>query len=492
MKTTGLLSGIVVFFLFLVLPVPEGVTPEAMYAAGTTLLMAIWWITEAIPIYATALVPLVLFPLTGVLSASETAENYGHNYVLMLLGGFMLAKAIEIHHLHKRIALLTIKYLGTSRKRIIASFMLATAFLSMWIANVAVTLLMLPIATAIIIEEENSGIKSKFGLALMLSIAYAASIGGTGSLVGTPPNMAFAGILEKMFPDAPEVSFLGWMQVGIPVVLVFLPIAWYFLVRFYKVKGELQAGKSVIEEEFKSLGKISKAEKRVLILFILTSMGWIFRKSIIFGTFEIPGWSNLLGVEDYVHDSTVAIFTALLLFMIPAGSSKRRLLTWKEASTVPWGVVLIVGGGYCIAAGFNVTGLAEWIGRQSAVIGSFPEILILLTVVGMMIFLTEINSNTATANIFLPIFATMAIAANVNPLFLMFPVTFACSFSFMLPSGTGTNAVIFGSGRVTIPEMAKSGFYFNLIGILVLTLLMYLWVIPFLEISVGLPPWAHT
>lgn len=476
--------GLGILFLFILLPQPEGLSREAMYAAGVTLLMAVWWIGEAIPIYATAFAPLVLFPLLGIETAGETAENYGHNYVLMLLGGFMLAKAIEVHQLHKRIALLIIRYLGNSRIRIMLSFMLATAFLSMWIANVAVTLLMLPIALAIVQKDENNTTEGNknFGLALMLSIAYAASIGGTGTLVGTPPNMAFAGILSEMFPESIEISFFMWLKIGLPLVILFLPVAWIYLFRFYKIKGRISGSEKIIHDELSILGKITKAESRVLFLFILTSLGWIFRKDFIIDDFQIRGWSSLLGVEDYVHDSTVALFIAILLFIIPTDNKfSRPLLTWKEAQGIPWGVVMIVGGGYAIASGFGTTGLAVWLGQSMAFIGHFPTFLILLSVITLMIFITEINSNTATANIFLPVFGSMAIASGMDPLMIMIPATFACSFSFMLPSGTGTNAVVFGSGRITIPEMAKSGFYFNLVGIIFLTLFMYLYVIPMLN-----------
>lgn len=491
-KRLGLIGGLVVLLLVLLLPMPEGMPPDAQRAAAVTLLMTIWWITEAIPIYATAFVPLALFPLLGVLDAATTAENYGHNYVLMLLGGFFIAKAIEVHGLHKRIALVIIRRLGTSRPQIILSFMIATAFLSMWIANVAVALLMLPIAVAIISKEEGARSDQQFGLALMLGIAYAASIGGTGTLIGTPPNMAFAGILTTMFPESPEISFFGWMKVGLPLVLIFLPVIWYYLMRYYRIRGHFSGSREVIDGELRALGPMEAAERRVLLIFIFTALGWVFRRDFTIDQLVIPGWSSLLGVSELVHDSTVAIVGALLLFILPAGGSRReRLLNWKQAETVPWGVVMIVGGGYAIADGFAQTGLAEWIGNELSFISQLPVLLVLLLVVGLMVFLTEVNSNTATANIFLPVLATMAIAGNVNPLLLMVPATFACSFAFMLPSGTGTNTVIFASGRVTIPQMARCGLWLNLISVVLLTLVLYLIVIPMFGISAGLPGWAR-
>lgn len=486
-KNKGFWIGIIILLIFIFIPVPEGMKPEAMKALGVALLMATWWISECIPIYATAFVPIALFPLLGILDANTTTENYGHNYVLMLLGGFFLAKAIELSNLHKRVALIIISKLGTSRKRMMLSFMIATAFLSFWIANVAVVLLMLPIALAIVSkEEENENSHPKFGLAMMLAIAYAASVGGTGSLIGTPPNMVFAGVFEKAFPHLPEIDFLEWMKLGTPIVLIILPIIWIYLTKYFKIDGEFAGSKEIINEEIKQLGKFSVMEKRVLIIFIFTALGWIFRRDIVLDDFVIPGWSSLLGIKGYVHDSTVAIISAILLFASPSGKIedgvKKRILDWKSAATVPWGVVMIVGGGYAIADSFKHTGLANFLGEKLNFIGEYPMLVILVLVILVMIFVTEINSNTATANIFLPVLAAMAVAGSINPLLLMIPATFACSFSFMLPSGTGTNAVIFGSNRVTIPEMAKCGLGLNLLSVILLTILMYVYVLPILSL----------
>ncbi|GAA4268986.1 SLC13 family permease [Hyunsoonleella aestuarii] len=487
-KVIGFWGGIAILLILLIIPAPQGMQPEALRALGVALLMAIWWVTECIPIYATAFVPIALFPLLGILDANTTTENYGHNYVLMLLGGFFLAKSIELSGLHKRVALYIISKLGTSRKRIILSFMIATAFLSFWIANVAVVLLMLPIALAIVDkEEENEERNPKFGLAMMLAIAYAASIGGTGSLIGTPPNMVFAGVFAKAFPDLPEIDFLEWMKLGTPIVIIILPIIWFYLTRYFKIKGNFAGSKEIINREIESIGKLSVMEKRVLAVFIFTAVGWIFRRDIILDSFVIPGWSSVLGIKDYVHDSTVAIISALLLFAIPSGiasqpNKPKTLLDWRSAAQVPWGVVMIVGGGYAIADSFNHTGLATYLGSILSFIGEYPMIIILLAVIFLMIFITEINSNTATANIFLPVLAAMAVAGQMNPLLLMIPATFACSFSFMLPSGTGTNAVIFASNRVSIPDMAKCGVGLNLLCVLLLTMLMYLYVLPVLSL----------
>ena len=478
-KWLGLWAGLGLCILILALPAPEGLTTTGKNTAAVTLLMTIWWISEAIPIYATAFVPLFAFPVLGILPASDTAANYGHNYVLMLLGGFFLSKAIEIQNLHKRLALYTIQKLGTSRPMLILSFMIASAFLSMWIANVAVALLMLPIALAIVEKDEHlASAKSSFGLALMLAIAYACSIGGTATLIGTPPNLIFSGIYEKLFPQSPPIDFLTWLKIGFPVSVLFLPVIWVYLTRFYSVKGELEGSKEVIDQELTSMGKMNRSEKSVLAIFIFTAFGWIFRKEIPLGSITVPGWSNLLGISDYVHDSTVAIAAALLLFAIPSHKKGQRLLNWENAASVPWGVVMIVGGGYAIAEAFTSSGLAFWIAEGMAFMNNYSTFIVLAAIITIMIFLTEINSNTATANIFLPILATMAIAGQNHPLLFMIPATFACSFAFMLPSGTGTNAVIFASNRISIPEMAKAGFGLNLLGIVFLVSIMYFFILP--------------
>jgi sodium-dependent dicarboxylate transporter 2/3/5 len=485
-KTIGFWSGLIIVALSIVLPPPPGMSPLALQGLGVALLMAIWWVTECIPIYATAFVPIAFFPMLGIMDAETTAANYGHNYVIMLLGGFFLAKSIELSGLHKRIALIIISKLGTSRRKIILSFMIATALLSLWIANVAVVLLMLPIALAIVDKEEtNENSNKNFGLALMLAIAYAASVGGTGSLIGTPPNMVFAGVIAKTFPDMPEIDFLQWMKIGIPIVIILLPVVWIYIIKYFKIGGTFAGSKEIILNELASMGVVTKMEKRVLMVFIFTAVGWIFRKDIDLDGFIIPGWSSILGLADYVHDSTVAIVAALLLFAVPSGRTDggpKMLLDWESAAKVPWGVVMIVGGGYAIADSFKYTGLADYLGSQLSFIGAYPTIVILVIVIALMIFITEINSNTATANIFLPVLASMAVAGAINPMLLMIPATFACSFSFMLPSGTGTNAVIFGSNRVSIPEMARCGLGLNFICIILLTVLMYIYVLPVLSL----------
>ena len=313
----------------------------------------------------------------------------------------------------------------------------------------------------------------------MLAIAYSASIGGTGSLVGTPPNMVFVGMVQTMYPEAPAVTFVDWMEIGVPFVLVMLPITWLFLTRTFGVKGSFTGSDDVITTELEALGPMQPGEKRVLGIFVCTGLGWIFRDV----------WATSLGVDHLVHDATVAVLAALMLFILPSGKGT-RLLDWEQAQTVPWGVAIIVGGGYAIAKGFATTGLATWLGQVLAPIGALPLAAIVLLVVLFMTFITEINSNTATASIFLPVLATMAVAGHMHPFLLMIPATFACSCAFMLPSGTGPNAVIFGSGHVTIPQMSRAGLRMNFISVAVLSLVMVLFAIPLLGISGTPPSWA--
>lgn len=490
----GLFSGILAFIVILFLPEPEGLSPLGKYTAGIVVLMSIWWITEAIPVYVTAFVPLVAYPALKILTPAETATHYGHNYALMFLAVFFLAKAIEVQQLHKRIALSIINVFGTDRKRIVLSTMIATVLISFWIANVTTALMMLPIGMAIASKDEEAGggEKSKgFGTALMLAIAYTSTIGGLGTLIATPTNMIFVGIYEKLFPDAPPITFLMWLKVGIPVVACFLPILWYFLIKYFRVEGSLGSNVSIIKDELNALGKITVGERRVLYVAGLMILGWVWKDDQVIGSLTIPGWVSLMGLKGYIHDSTIATAGALILFAMPDGKGS-RLITWKDASHVPWGVVLIVGGGYALAAGFVSSGLATWLGGQLAFINGLPAFLVLVFVLAFVLVLTEFNSNTATANMVLPVLASTAVAASINPLMLMLPAAFACTSAFMMPAATGPNTVVLGSERVSVSQMMKAGFWLNLISLVLLTVIFYFFAIPILGLDPALPSWAVT
>jgi solute carrier family 13 (sodium-dependent dicarboxylate transporter), member 2/3/5 len=462
-----LASGPVIFIIMQIIGAPDTL-PEAAYdVLGVTIWMALWWVTEVVPIAVTALLPIVLFPLTGAVPIETTTAAYGHKYVFLYLGGFMLAVAIERWNLHRRIALTIIYFIGSNIKMIILGFMLATAFLSMWISNTATSVMMLPIGTAIIsqlkdnpetVENENS----IFGKALMLSIAYSASIGGIGTLIGTPPNLVFAGIVEEMYGI--KISFFQWAVLGMPVSFLLLFICWKYLVNFaFKFgKSTLPGGKAEINRLKTGLGKMGKQEKRVMWVFILTAFFWISRPFV------------LQPFIPFMDDTLIAIIAAISLFIIPAGREGRNLLTWEEAVNIPWGIILLFGGGMALAKGFGDTGLAVWIGEQMINLQNLPLLLLVLILVAAVNFLTEVTSNLATTAMLLPILATMALALEIHPYTLMVSATLAASCAFMLPVATPPNAVVFGSGHLRIPDMMRAGLWMNLISILIITMLVYL------------------
>ncbi|MFC1569393.1 SLC13 family permease [bacterium] len=500
-QKVGLALGIPIFLICLFLPTPQNMTPEAHKTLAVTVLMAFWWLTEALPISATALIPLVLFPLLRIIPAEEVTAQFGDRNIFLFMGGFFLAAAIEKWGLHRRMALQSISLLGTSPNKIVLGMMIATAFLSMWISNTATTVMMLPIAIAITktagsFTKGNSpdNQSQEFGTALMLGIGYAASIGGIGTLIGTPPNIIFAAQVQKLFPNAPEISFFRWLLVGFPLVLIFLPLTWIYLIKIahpIHLKS-LPQGKEIIHQELEKMGPMSRPEIQVLCIFLLTALAWMFRKNIDVGVFVIPGWSNLLGAHHMVHDCTVAIAASILLFMIPADIKKGEfLLDWKSAVRIPWGILLLFGGGLALAHAFQTTGLAHWFSTNLRTLEAVPILVAVLIVVLFVDFLTEITSNTAIASIFMPILAGVSIAMGVHPYLLMIAGTIAASLAFMLPVATPPNAVIFGSGYLTLPQMAKTGFGLNIIGMLITTGIIYLLAIPVFQITLtSLPDWV--
>jgi len=498
----GLLVGVPLFVGLLLLPTPSGMSATAHRTVAVTVLMAFWWITEAIPIPATALIPLVAFPLLQITRVRAAAAAYADPNIFLFMGGFFMAVTMERWGLHRRIALQIIRILGTSPRRIVLGFMVATAFISMWISNTATTMMMLPIALAVLTharellrEPDQSSFDPNFQTALMLGIAYSASIGGIGTLIGTPPNLVFVAAVKRLFPQAPEIGFFQWFLVGLPLVILFLPISWLYLTHLalpIRLK-ELPGGRKVIQEELQKLGPMSRAETYTLSVFLVMALGWIFRKDIQLGIFTIPGWSTLLGVSKWVHDSTVAIGVALLLFLIPVDFRRGVfLLDWKSAVRIPWGILILFGGGIALAEGFRTTGLAQWIGNQLVVLKGVPIPVMIVAVTAMLDFLTEITSNTAIATIFMPITAATALGMKMHPFLLMVPATIATSLAFMLPVATPPNAIVMGSGYVTVPQMARAGFGMDLLGIVMVFIIVYSLAIPIFGIPfAGLPPWAQ-
>ncbi len=504
----GLFLGLFLFVLVLFVPPPSGMSPSAQRMGAVVLLMAVWWITEALPIAVTSLIPIPLYPLLGIMKSSEVTPNYTDHLVFLFLGGFIIALAIQKWGLHKRIALYIIRTIGTSPRRLVLGFMCATAFLSMWISNTATTMLMLPIVMAVVVQlsqgrKDENFIKLNLGLVMMLAIAYGANAGGVGTLIGTPPNVIFAGFVRKLFPDAPEVTFLQWMKVGVPVVLLFLPLAWLYLCNFasgVKLKNlNLLQAEGVIDDQIKSLGKMKSGEKWVLIIFSLTAFLWIFRKPLNLGIFEIPGWASLFGHPKFLSDATVAVFMALMLFLIPVKTEREGkkkilfLMDWHTAEKgVPWGVLLLFGGGFALASGMDSTGLSKWIAGKLQTFAGVPTILMIPLICLSFTFLSEITSNTAMSAMMMPVLASTAVGAGVHPFLLMVPATLSNSYAYMMPVGTPPNAIVFGSGWVTIPQMAKAGFFMNLLGAVVITTVVYFIAVPVFGINIGeIPFWAR-
>ena len=466
-KKSGLILGPVVFIITIFFFKPEGLSIEGNAILASTLWIAIWWISEAVPYAITSLLPIILFPLTGALGLVETSASYGHRYIFLYIGGFILAIAIERWGLHKRIALNTIKFIGTNIKSIILGFMVSTAFLSMWISNTAASVMMLPIGMSIVsqlvdnpnsIENENKVFAKK----LMLSIAYSASIGGVATLIGTPPNLILAGIVEETYGI--EITFSKWLMFGFPISLVLLFICWKYLTQFtFSIKQKsFPGGKLEIEKQIINLGKMSYEEKIILFIFILTALAWTLR-SFLLENF-IPN----------IDDTIIALISALILFIIPASKEKnRKLINWKEAVRLPWEILLLFGGGLAIAQGFTTSGLSNWIGSQLTLFEGASIFILLLFLIAIVNFLTEITSNLATTAMILPVLAPLALIIEVNPLILMVGATVAASCAFMLPVATPPNAVVFGSGHLTIPNMIKTGIWMNLLSILLLTLIVY-------------------
>lgn len=465
-KKIGLVGGPLAFILVLLFVHPKGMSEDANAVLASTAWIAVWWITEAIPIAVTSLLPIILFPLTGALGLQQTTSSFGHRYIFLYIGGFILAIAIERWNLHKRMALSIINFIGTNVTSIILGFMVATAFLSMWISNTATSVMMLPIGMAIVaqLQDNPDTIENEnriFGKALMLAIAYSASIGGIATLIGTPPNLVLAGVLQETYDI--EITFSKWIIYGLPISILLLFICWQYLVRFaftFKQKT-FPGGKEEIKKQLTALGKITYEEKLVLGVFVFTAFAWITR-SFLLNRF-IPN----------LDDTIIAILSAVILFLLPTSKGDRKILKWEEAVKLPWGILLLFGGGLALAEGFKTSGLAEWIASQMTLLQGVTIIVLVLVLVAAVNFLTEITSNLATTSMLLPILAPMAMTIDVHPYILMVAATTAASCAFMLPVATPPNAVVFGSGYLRIPDMVRAGIWLNILSILLITLLVY-------------------
>lgn len=469
---------------------------KVTYTFAIALLMAIWWITEAIPLAATALLPVALFPLFGVVDGKTVSAMYFNHLIFLFIGGFLMAFAMERWNLHRRIALKILIIFGVSPGRILMGFMLATSFLSMWMSNTATAMMMVPIALSIILKLEESLGEAKMGkysVGLLLGIAYSASVGGIATLVGTPPNLSFVRIVNIIFPAMKEISFADWFIFALPVTILLFLASWLILFLMYKPKTSWKVlGRDDFRNEYRQLGKPKIEEKIVLILFIVLAFLWIFRSGFNIQSFVIPGWAALFHAPEYINDGTVAIFIALLLFIIPSGTKKgERIMNWETANRIPWNIVLLFGGGFALAKGFVDSGLSMWFGQQLAGLAHVSPMVLTLANVTMMSFLTELTSNVATTEMILPILAGLAVTIKINPLLLMIPATLAASLAFMLPVATPPNAIIFGTNRITVKDMAKAGIFLNIAGIIIVTFITYFWGTVVFGIDVSaFPDWA--
>ncbi|MCK5331929.1 MAG: SLC13/DASS family transporter [Candidatus Marinimicrobia bacterium] len=491
----GLIAGPAIALIMLLFLDLDPQNPLVTRTAAVAALMAIWWITEAIPIPATALLPVALFPLLGIMTGKTVAATYFNHIIFLFIGGFIMALAMQKWNLHRRIALRIILIIGASPRRILLGFMLATAFLSMWISNTATTMMMVPIALAVIIKlRESSGNKmSRFSAGLLIGIAYAASIGGIATLIGTPPNLSFTRIFSIYFPNAPEITFANWFMFGLPCSIIFLFISWIIMTSIFMPRQQINTiNIDLFRKEYRHLGRITYEEKVVLLLFVSLAFLWLFRSDINIGRFIIPGWSTILPVPAYVDDGTVAVVMAMLLFMIPAKSKENgRLMDWDTAVKLHWGIVLLFGGGFALASGFKESGLSVWVAEQLTGLADVTPVVLVASVCTMLTFLTELTSNTATTEMILPLLGSLAVAIKVNPLLLMIPATLSASCAFMLPVATPPNAIVFGSGEVKMGDMIQVGFAMNLVGIVLITIFIYVLGITVFNIDLGqLPDWA--
>ncbi|MFV0531559.1 MAG: SLC13 family permease [Flavobacteriales bacterium] len=488
--------GVLIFtaFIFFIDLAPG--KPQVTYTAAIAIVMALWWVTEAIPIGVTSLLPVLLFPIFGVMDGKTVSTVYINYIIFLFLGGFMMAIALEKWNLHRRMALAILMNVGGSPIRILFGFMFASAFLSMWMSNTATAMMMLPIAFSVLdsLKEEYGKVAMrKFSIGILLSIAYSCSIGGIATLVGTPPNLAFVRIFEITFPHAAEISFGQWLIFAFPLAIVMFTMTLIYLAFLYVPKKSIKKlNRSFFREKYKSLGSFTYEEKVLLSLFVFLIFLWIFRKNINVGTVIIPGWSELLNYPKFINDGTIAIFIALLLFIIPSKKNKgEALITWNVSKKIPWHIILLFGGGFALAKGFLDSGLSAHIGAQLESAGSFSNIGLIATITTVMSFLTEFTSNTATTEMMLPVVSAIATQIGTHPVLLMVPLTLAASMAFMFPIATPPNAIVFGSGKVKMKDMIFTGFFLNILAIILITLAAYYWLpIAFnMDLSV-FPEWA--
>jgi len=477
-QNVGLILGPILFALLLMLSVPEGLSEAAWKTVAVAALLATWWATEAIPVPATSLLPLVLLPVLGIGSSSEASLPYARPVIFLLLGGFIAAMAMQKWNLHRRIALNILARVGDHPYALIGGFMAASALLSMWISNTATTLMLIPIALTVattILGNKADG--HRFTIALLIGCAWAASIGGLGTYIGTPPNLFVKGFIEQS--TGREILFHEWMAFGVPVVLVMVPLAWTILTRIcFPFESRLvRGGSDVVQHELEALGPMTKPERRVAIVMITMALMWSFRQALV----EWDALTYYLPFVARLSDMHIAVAAGLAMFIIPSGKAKRSgaLLDWESAVQLPWGVILLFGGGLSLAAAIGKTGLAVYLGEAMSGLATAPLFLIVLAIVASITFLTELTSNTATTAALVPVLGALATSANLDPIFLAAPAAMAASCAFMLPVATGPNAVIFSTGNIHVPDMVRAGIWLNVLGTFVVAGICYS-ILPFI------------
>ena len=495
-KVKLIIVGLLIFvgIIFFVDLVPG--RPEITYTLAIAILMAFWWISEALPIGVTSFLPIILFPFLGILNGKAIAEAYINDVIFLFIGGFLMALAMEKWDLHKRIALKVLSIAGGSPFMILFGFMLSSAFLSMWMSNTATTMMMLPIAFSVstALEDVHGESRIKNYLSgLLLSIAYACSIGGIATLVGTPPNLSFLRIFEVLYPKSPSISFGQWITFAFPITVIIFIFTLFLIYFIYKPKGKFEKlDKSFFNDRYLALGKTSFEEKIVFILFILLALLWVFRSNLNLGIINVPGWSSLFKNPEFLTDGTVAMFIAILLFMIPSSKKGEAILTWEITQKIPWHIVFLFGGGFALAKGFVDSGLSNYMGSLLSGASDLSPVLLIGSLTALMSILTEFTSNTATTEMILPIIGGLANEIKVNPLLIMIPVTLAASMAFMLPIATPPNAIVFGTGKLTIVQMVKTGLLINIFAVIVITFFMIVWGTVIFDIdSTVFPEWAQ-
>ncbi|MFC2116784.1 SLC13 family permease [Bacteroidota bacterium] len=485
---------VIALAIILINPVTDYPLISRMIAV--VVLMAGWWISEAVPIAVTSLLPLVLFPILGIMDGGDTAVQYFNDIIFLFMGGFILSLAMEKWDLHLKIAFRTLLLFGSKPYKILIGFMAASSVLSMWMSNTATAVLMLPIAISVLAEMEQIHGKEKmvrFKIGLLLGIAYSCSIGGITTLIGTPPNLAFVAIFSKLYPSAEAISFSKWFIFVFPIYLILLISASLVLYAIFKPKFDsVGTFSKYIKEQNTKLGRSTFEQKVVMVVFSLFALMLIFKSDLVIGNFRLPGWSNIFPKAAFIKDGTVAVFFAVLLFVIPSSKNNAsQLMDWKTALKLPWGIILLFGGGFALARGSVESGLTQWIGEGLAQYAGSPPLIFIGLNTFLMAFLTEFTSNISTTQILLPVVAGMSESLMLNPKFLMIPVTLASSLAFMLPIATPPNAIVFGSRMLHIKDMILPGLILNILGIAVVTLAMYFWGTSMFDIDLSeFPAWA--